>query len=222
MNWQALRDLVGEGYAPRTLLDVGAHVGEFSKSFVALFPGCTPTLLEPNPHCAPALSALPFESHAVAASDRNGEAELHLTQEWLQSTGASLYRENTHFFRDEVLVTAKVPMRRIDDLFPGRKFDVVKIDTQGAELDVLRGGCAVIAQADFVLIEISLVDYNKGGAQAEDVFAALTQLGFDCAGVLEFHRLKGIAAGGLLQMDFLFKRRSLAASRPVPDARARA
>jgi FkbM family methyltransferase len=205
MNWQALRDLAGQGYAPRALLDVGAHVGSFSRAFSGIFPGCTPVLIEPNPHCASALQALPFEWHAFAASNEDGEAELHLTKEWLQSTGASIYRENTHFFRDDVVLKTSVPKRRLDDVFPGRRFDVVKIDTQGAELDVLRGGRALIAQADFVLIEVSLVNYNAGGAKAEDVFAELEEMNFSCAGALEFHRLKGVGDGNLLQIDFLFE-----------------
>lgn len=208
MNWEALRELRAQGYAPRTLLDVGAHIGAFSSSFVEMFPGCTPVLVEPNPHCALPLAKLPYETHAFAASHEQGEAELHLTSEWLQSTGASLYRENTHFFRDEVLQKIRVPRRRLDDVFAGRRFDVVKIDTQGAELDVLRGGRTVLSQSDFLLIEVSLVDYNAGGAKAEEVFAELTSMGFQCSGVLEFHRLKGVANGSLLQMDFIFENRA--------------
>lgn len=208
MDWRVFRELAGQGYAPRAMLDVGAHLGSFSKSIVEIFPGCAPVMIEPNPHCADALAQLPFESHAFAASHHSGEAELHLTTEWLQSTGASLYRENTHFFRDEVLQKIRVPRRRLDDVFAGRRFDIVKIDVQGAELDVLRGGKTIVAQADYLLMEVSLVDYNAGGARAEDVFAELTAMGFSCAGVLEFHRLKGVANGALLQMDFLFENRA--------------
>jgi FkbM family methyltransferase len=208
MNWQALRNLAEQGYAPRTVLDVGAHLGAFSRTFADVFPGCVPVMIEPNPHCADALARLPYECHAFAASDVNGDAELNLTSEWLQSTGASLYRENTHFFRDEVLEKVRIPRRRLDEVFAGRRFDVIKIDTQGAELDVLRGGRDVVSNADYVLIEVSLVEYNAGGAKAEDVFAELASLGFDCSGVLEFHRLKGVQDGALLQMDFLFENRA--------------
>jgi FkbM family methyltransferase len=208
MDWQALRDLAGQGYAPKALLDVGAHLGGFTSAFLDIFPECSPVLVEPNPHCAGALSKLPYESYCFAAGAENGDAELHLTSEWLQSTGASLYRENTQFFRDEVVQKVRVPCRRLDDVFSGRRFDVIKIDVQGAELDVLRGGRAIVSQADYVLTEVSLVDYNLGGAKAEDVFAELAGLGFGCTGILEFHRLKGVANGALLQMDFLFENRA--------------
>jgi FkbM family methyltransferase len=194
------------GYAPRTVLDIGAHLGGFSRALREVFPECLPTLIEPNPHCHAALAATGWELHRLAASDGDGEAMIHLTREWPQSTGASLYRENTHFFRDEVLERRAVPRRRLDTLLAGRRFDVVKIDTQGAELDVLRGGRGVIAQADYVLVEVSLVEFNLGGASAEAVFAELHGMGFRRAEVVEFHRLRGVQDGNLLQMDFLFER----------------
>jgi FkbM family methyltransferase len=215
MKRDILEGLLFQGYGPRTLLDVGAHLGGFSKSFLQVFPDCVPTLIEPNPHCQEDLARLPFERHAVAASSEGGVGEMFLSKQWLQSTGSSLYRENTEYFSDEIMMKQEVAKVRLDDLLAGRRFDFVKIDTQGSELDVLVGGQAVLRQADYVLIEISLVDYNIGGAKAEAVFAQMKAMGFRCADVTEFHRLPDVTRfhpgadpdeGGLLQMDFLFER----------------
>lgn len=223
MNARVFDALRGQGYVPRTMLDVGAHVGTFTQQFLGVFPDCVPTLIEPNPFCAEALAKLGVETHGVAASDTAGRAELFLTKEWLQSTGSSLYRENTHFFRDDVVVKRTVDKVRLDDLFKGRTFDFVKIDTQGSELDVLRGGERVLRAADFVLLEVSMVEYNIGGARAEALFAELDRLGFHPVEVVDFHRLSGVQNGALLQMDFLFERRSRRATAPIADvARLRA
>jgi FkbM family methyltransferase len=208
MNKQVLEGLKAQGYRPRTLLDVGAHVGSFALQFLQVYPECVPVLIEPNPFCQTELSKLPFEKHEIAASDKPGRAELFLSKEWLQSTGSSLYRENTHFFRDEAVIKREIDKARIDDLFQGRQFDFVKIDTQGSELDVLRGGQEVLRHADYILIEVSLVEYNIGGARAEDLFSQLTAMGFHCTEVTDFHRLAGIQNGNLLQLDFLFERRT--------------
>lgn len=205
-----------QGYNPRTLLDVGANVGAFSREFVGLFPSCKPTMIEPNPHCKDELAKLPFEFLPVAASSEAGTGELFLTKEWLQSTGASLYRENTAFFRDEVVMRQEVPKARLDDLFSGRTFDFVKIDVQGAELDVLVGGAQLLRNADYILIEISLVQYNEGAPLPETIFQAMNMLGFRCADVTEFHRMNGVFDGALLQLDFLFER---AAIRPTQNYR---
>ena len=207
MMKDVLLGLRTQGYAPRTMLDIGAHIGTFTHEFLGVFSGCVPTLIEPNPFCLSDLSKLGFEQHAVAASNEPGVAEMFLSREWLQSTGASLYRENTAFFRDDVVVKRQVEKARLDDLFAGRRFDFVKIDTQGSELDVILGGPVVLSQADYILVEVSLVEDNIGGARAEAVFAKLAELGFRCADVTDFHRLAGMHNGNLLQMDFLFERR---------------
>jgi FkbM family methyltransferase len=194
------------GYAPRTLLDVGANIGGFAQRFLRIFPECVPTLIEPNPFCVEELQKLPFERHAFAASADPGRASLHLSKQWLQSTGASLYRENTDYFRDDLLLVQEVDKARIDDAFAGRRFDFVKIDTQGSELDVLRGGQEVLRQADFILLEVSLLEFNLGAPRPELLFEQLASMGFRPADVFDFHRMEDIRHDQLLQMDFLFER----------------
>lgn len=203
---EGIEALKREGYAPRTMLDIGAHVGDFTREFVKVFPACAPTLIEPNPHCQDDLRRLPFERHAVAASSESGTADLYLSRQWLQSTGSSLYRENSEYFDDARAFTHQVPKVRIDDLFADRRFDFVKIDTQGSEVDVLVGGRAVLSKADYILIEVSLVDYNIGGAEPEAVFAQMAAMGFKCADILEFNRMPQIRDNALLQIDVLFER----------------
>ncbi len=192
---------------PATVLDIGANVGMFTWSFLQVFPSCKPTMIEPNPHCEESLAKLPFERHMVAASNENGEAELFLTREWLQSTGSSLYRENSEHFRDEVVIREAVPKVRLDDLLADRQFDFVKIDTQGAELDVLQGGREVIAKADYVMIEISLADYNPGAGRAEEIIEALASMGFVTTETLALFRWQGEPDGKVVQIDCIFERR---------------
>src|SRR4051794_288071 len=115
MLGEILEGLRFQGYGPRTLLDVGAHTGDFTRAFRRLFPDCAPTLIEPNPFCDEELSKLPFERHAFAASSEPGKAELFLSKQWLQSTGSSLYRENSHYFNDELTFTREVDKVRLDD-----------------------------------------------------------------------------------------------------------
>ena len=212
MTRKVLESLRDQGYEPASMLDIGANVGGFSQDFLQVYPDCVPTLVEPNPYCEADLAKLGFEWHMVAASDEAGVAELFLSKDWLQSTGVSFYREDTHYFSEEKVLKHAVPKVRIDDLFAGRRFDFVKIDTQGAEVDVLKGGATVLAEADYILLEVSMVEYNIGGAKAEDVFAQLESMGFHCSEVVEFHRLDDVRENGLLQIDVLFERRGKRAS----------
>jgi hypothetical protein len=103
MNWDKLESLKRLPHAPRTLSDVGAHLGTFTQKSRHVFPECRPVLIEPNPHFQSALAATDAEVHASEVSIEEGDGELFLTQEWLQSTGASLDRKDTHVFHDEVV-----------------------------------------------------------------------------------------------------------------------
>jgi len=192
------------GCWPRQLLDVGAHVGGFARAFRERFPGCDVELVEANPHCEPHLRATGFPYHLVAASDRRGQAEFHLTRENLLSTGSSLYPEQTSHFASDRLERVAVELVPLDELFPERSFDFVKIDVQGAELDVIRGARRLLSAAEHVLIELSLMEYNRGGALADAVVAGMDELGFRVEEVLEYHRSPDVLDGAIFQMDFLF------------------
>jgi FkbM family methyltransferase len=200
MDWMQLDRLRYLGYAPRTLLDIGANIGTFSRNFISFFPGCIPTLVEANPYCEQFLSPLGFEYYRCAASDKRGSAIFNLNKDDLTSTGASLYRENTIFFSDDKLATIDVDLMPLDELFQDRCFDFVKIDVQGAELDVIRGARNILRHAEHVLIELSLIQYNIGSPLANVVIAAMQQLGFRLDRVLEYHTMQDM----VMQIDFLF------------------
>ena len=95
--------------------------------------------------------------HIIAAVSARDEEErtLFTTKIANCGTGASLYRENTVFHANENLDMRKAVTARLDTLVAKNKLNhaqLIKIDVQGAELDVLNGGSSVIGQADYVLI----------------------------------------------------------------------
>ena len=59
------------------------------------------------------------------------------------------------------------------------KPDLIKIDVQGAELDILRGGKECLANAKDVILEAQHVDYNIGAPKFEEVIDFMKENGFD-------------------------------------------
>jgi hypothetical protein len=59
---------------------------------------------------------------------------------------------------------------------------LIKIDAQGAEREILRGGMLVISAARLVLIEMTFRPLYAGQALFNDVHRELDRLGFDLAG----------------------------------------
>jgi hypothetical protein len=56
---------------------------------------------------------------------------------------------------------------------------LIKIDTQGSELDILKGGVKLVNKTMAVILEVSYVDYNLEAPQSEEVIEYMTEVGFD-------------------------------------------
>ncbi|MDQ2974662.1 MAG: FkbM family methyltransferase [Acidobacteriota bacterium] len=63
---------------------------------------------------------------------------------------------------------------------------LIKIDVQGAELDVLRGASEILLQTEFIMMEVSLFEFFKGGPQFSDVVSFMKDKGFVCSDIYGF------------------------------------
>ena len=59
------------------------------------------------------------------------------------------------------------------------EFELIKIDTQGSELDILKGGQNLVSKSSVVILEVSYVEYNLGSPLAEDVISYMKSINFD-------------------------------------------
>ena len=80
---------------------------------------------------------------------------------------------------------------------------LLKIDVQGYELNVLRGGTKTLHEVDVALIECSFVELYEGQALAGQVISFMAEAGFRLAGV---HHMAYSFDGSSIQADFLFRR----------------
>lgn len=126
-----------------TFVDVGAHIGSVIADVARRCPTAKIIAIEAMPDKADRLRrTFPHvEVHSCALSDHSGEATFHVHTK--QSGYSSLGRPSSH--GGEVL-EIKVPLRKLDDILTGGGIDFMKIDVEGAELGVLKGGERVIAE----------------------------------------------------------------------------
>lgn len=123
-----------------TVVDVGANVGVYTSLFAQLVgPSGRVIALEPAPDNWLALNkALTtnrwknVEIYQVAAADRSGR--MYFERSSYNSGNNALCLESSREGAESVEVV------RLDDLLAGRKVDFIKIDVQGWEAAVLRGG----------------------------------------------------------------------------------
>ena len=79
----------------------------------------------------------------------------------------------------------------------------LKLDVQGAELEVLEGGQETLSKAELVQLEVPFVPYNEGAPTLFEVFDYMRERDFVPFDISGFARPNGI---DLAQADFLFTR----------------
>jgi FkbM family methyltransferase len=197
------------GFQPKGILDIGAFEGAFARTARHFFAQSPILMIEAQPGKEVQLKAISAELPDVdyrivlLGAENRADAAFHQVNAGINSSGSSLYDEQTRYPRD----TISLPMRRLDDVLaavPGREFDLLKVDVQGAEIDVLRGGVRTLAGIEAIVTELSLLEYNKGAPLIGEVMRWLGEQGFALFDVFPLAR---IPAGALLQVDGIFLRR---------------
>jgi FkbM family methyltransferase len=158
-------------------VDVGAHKGEFLAPFVARAPAGRHVAFEPLPELAERLCATypHVQVESCALGEEHGEVTFYRQVESPAWSSLAAAHRAPGGSRTESLT---VPMRRLDDMVDVA--DVVKIDVEGAELGVLRGGRRLLGEArPIVILEHAHIHADHFGVAPEDVwdFFASLRLG---------------------------------------------
>jgi len=80
--------------------------------------------------------------------------------------------------------------------------DLIKIDVQGYELEVLKGGVETLAKAQAVVVELSLLEINKGCPLLDEALSFMRSHRFVSYDIVELHRRP--LDGAMNQVDVLF------------------
>jgi FkbM family methyltransferase len=208
----ALARLKSLGFAPRMIYDLGAYRGGWTRLAAEVFPQAQFVLFEANADHAGELANSGHRHVIAALGAQDGDARpFHVPQRG-DATGASLYIEKTAHYAEPNLQVREIATARLDTLVARDRLaapDLIKIDVQGAELDVMAGASQTLQAASALIVEVSFIDYNKSAPLIAEVMAALDRAGFRCADLCEVHRTGG---GFVLQLDLLFVRPALFAA----------
>lgn len=167
------------GFKPTTVIDVGIASG--TPDIYAAFPDAYFLLVEPLKEFEASMISILKRYNGsyvlAAAGSRSGEVDFNVHTNHL--AGSSLYEESMGTEADGRKVT--VPMIRIDDVLLDKQLNgpyLIKIDVQGAELDVLDGATQALLDAEVVVLEVSLFEFMKGAPQFSDMISYMKNRGF--------------------------------------------
>lgn len=174
--------------AIRTIVDIGAHSGEFAQFLSDYFRPERFYALEPLPDCLPLLRARSgairnLEVLPYAAGERNEKALLRQNPYAPASSLLPITQISKREFpqTDGPEKTLMVEVRALDSLIPAQtlpKNILVKIDVQGTEDKVLRGGRELFLHTHVVMVEMSYVPFYENQPLFEEIHCLLVELGF--------------------------------------------
>jgi FkbM family methyltransferase len=173
----------------KVVYDIGACVGDFTKEVEKNLPNAEVIMFDAMGEFMDLYNDMGNKYHLGVLSQYDGTV-IDYYKNVENPAGNSYYRENPQYSSGaNVLYPEGSSEERItmslDSIVQSRKFpmpDFIKIDVQGAELDVLKGATEVLKHCNKILIETQHVEYNIGAPKMAEVRDYLHSLGFQLAG----------------------------------------
>ena len=198
-----LNQAIQNGLNPATVIDVGAATG--TPPLYKLFPNARHLLIEPLEENIPALDDLvgkldKAEYIIAAAGTKQGNITINVHPDLV---GSSIYKEEED---SNVNGTERiVPVVTIDQVCEDRKTEspyLIKIDTQGSELEVLMGAENILKETEFIILESSLFQFFEEGFQIFEYISFMKDRGFVVYDIFDLqYRLLD---GAMSQVDIAF------------------
>jgi FkbM family methyltransferase len=154
-------DLNRIGIHPQIIFDVGANVGQTYKKFRSDFPHARVYCFEPVTNTFAQLRQIvsdPDVAEQIAFGDYEGEAVIHTHPQWhvLNSIRVAVGPESETIRMSRVDMYGVVP-------------DLLKIDTEGFEIPVLRGAAKTLDRIKAVFVEVGFDRANERNTYFSDV-----------------------------------------------------
>ncbi len=212
-SFKMLSNLARQGISPRTVIDVGANVGQFAVAAAMIFPRIELHSFEPIPEC---VSELRHNTRALsciniypfALGERSGRSRFIINSHSQSSSILALAKPHLEAFPHEREArTIDVEMNTLDAVFNEKPLAspiLLKLDVQGYEANTILGGLQTLKRCDYVVLEASLRPMYQGELCFTEILSLMMRNGF------EFLRPVGWLAddrtGEIVQFDALFQR----------------
>lgn len=182
-----LHAMKASGVEPKVIYDIGACVLHWTREAINVWPNAKFIPFEAMSECAKIYEHFNIHPYVIGVlSDKTGR-EVTFYQNVTHPGGNSYYKENeeinsnaTTYFKDTAAVVCKT--HSLDDIIRERKLpapDMIKMDVQGAELDILKGATKSLETCTDVILELQKIEYNKGAPLREVVIGYMKERGFE-------------------------------------------
>lgn len=177
-------------FKPKTIYDVGACVLHWTQSVEQIWPESEIILFD----ATDAFESLYLETgldYYIGALSNESNKTIKFYQNNENFSGNSYYRENPkhspaaeYLFNESSIV--ELTTKTLDDVVADKFLNppqLIKIDVQGAELDVLIGADRSLTTCEHLIVELRNVEYNIGSPDKETIIDYLKTKGFKNLGL---------------------------------------
>lgn len=198
------------------IIDVGSNSGQFSKVATYIYPKAQIDAFEPLPNLYPKIEKLfapnkNITTHNLALGNEVGSIKFNKNKYGHISSILEISEENIHYPKQENdLIQIDVAIKTLDHIFasPSSKNlgkTLLKLDVQGYELEVLKGGTETLKKVDYIIIEANLEKLYKNQPTFTEMNTFLMSKGYELHGMLDFNLGSG---NKYIEVDLLYKRNS--------------
>ena len=170
------------GFHPGIVVDVGVADGTFE--IYTVFPEAYYLLIEPLEEFMPAMRWIAGRYQAditlAAAGGEEGQVAIRFGQAHEDMHGATVI-PSLGSGPSPGLCTRTIAMRRIDSLVDNLQRAgpiLLKVDTQGSELEVVRGASGVLDRIEVIILEVSLFNFGQAQPEMVEVVSFMSGLGY--------------------------------------------
>jgi len=188
-------------YKPKVIYDIGACVGHWTRHARRVFPDSRIFLFDASKSVEPEMHKMVDSGMAqgcITAVLSNQKTTVDFYDDPMNLGGNSYYKETTGHY-DHILPEERETFL-LDHIVESNNWpkpDMIKLDVQGAELDVLEGAHRCLETVQHIILESQTTEYNEGAPLYPEVEAYLTAHGFE---------LVGIVSSNTSDKDYHFKR----------------
>jgi FkbM family methyltransferase len=161
---------INKFYKAKRLCDIGAHKGHWSFVMHQLNPGLESVVMfEPQSRLIANLHDCKLngvKKHIYQCALGDEEQMLILKGGTASASLFDTSENQNYYFPDSTnQESEQVKVKILDDIYKSEGLeypDLIKMDVQGYEMNVLRGGRSVLANARYLVIELGLREFYKG------------------------------------------------------------
>jgi FkbM family methyltransferase len=186
----------------KSVFDIGAYKGFWSRDVRKRFPNAEYKLFEPNEIHNSSITSLGFKPLNILLGRNSGDSVVFYAK---GQTGDSYFLEKNKDYLGSERRMQTVSLADFVESNESQWPDFLKIDTQGSELEILKGSQPGLEKVSVILVELPITSLNIGAATLSEVVLYLEDNNFVPIHLSEIHNVIDI----LIQIDIAFMRRDL-------------